>query len=139
VLIDRQGNRWNDYRPMRVFNTDAQGRTWRLPRHWLTGAVHSNAPQPDSRYPVTREHVFPETLHLTSRWDLLEINIPSEQAEEFSGKPVKIEVRLSPDTPLQCFGRMGQVDVGESRTPGVAAAFVCPRAKSLSHRACHLP
>ncbi len=100
VLIDRQGNRWNDYRPTRVLYTDAQGRVWRLPRHWLTGVIHSNAPQSDSHYPVTREHVFSETLHLPSRWDLLEINIPSQQAEEFSGKPVKIEVRLSPDCPV---------------------------------------
>jgi len=107
VWIDREGNRWNDYRPTRVLYTDAQGRVWRLPRHWLTRAVHSNAPQPDSHYPVTREHVFSETLHLPSRWDLLEINIPSEQAEEFSGKAVKIEVRLSPDTPVQVFWQDG--------------------------------
>jgi hypothetical protein len=101
VLIDRQGNRWNDYRPARVLYTDAQSRVWRLPRQWLTGVVHSNTPQPNSNYPVTREHVFSEALHLPSRWDLLEINIPSEQAEEFSGKPVKINVRLSPDCPVR--------------------------------------
>ena len=99
--IDRQGNRWNEFHPMRVVYTDAQGRTWRLPRHWLTGVAHSNAPQPDSRYPVTQEHVFSETIHLPSHWDLLEINIPSEQAEEFSGKLVKIEVRLSPECPVR--------------------------------------
>ena len=107
VCIDREGNRWNDYRPTRVLYTDAQGRVWRLPRHWLTGAVRSNAPQPDSRYPVTREHVFPESLHLPSPWDLLEINIPSEQAQEFSGRAVKIEVRVSQDTPVRVFWQNG--------------------------------
>jgi hypothetical protein len=107
VWIDREGNRWNDYRPTRVLYTDAQGRVWRLPRHWVTDALLSNAPQLDSHYPVTRDHVFPENLHLPSRWDLLEINVPSKQAEEFSGKPVKIEVRLSPDAPVQVFWQDG--------------------------------
>jgi hypothetical protein len=35
-LIGDDGIAWNGYWPARVFYTDAGGRTWRLPRHWLT-------------------------------------------------------------------------------------------------------
>ncbi len=103
LLIDRQGNYVNDYNPVRVRYTDAQGRVWRLPRHWLAGGVGCTAPQPDCCYRVTRKHIFVETLHLPSYWDLTEINIPSPQALGADGKPTFVEVHLSPNAPVRVF------------------------------------
>jgi len=33
------GIAWNGYWPSRALYTDAGGRTWRIPRHWLTEGV----------------------------------------------------------------------------------------------------
>ena len=38
-FVGDDGTAWNGYWPARVFYTDATGRTWRLPRHWLTEGV----------------------------------------------------------------------------------------------------
>ena len=58
-LIGDDGTLWNGYWPKRVLYTDAGGRTWRLPRHWLTAAV---SPVIDaSRYEVTHESTWLES------------------------------------------------------------------------------
>ena len=50
-FVGDDGIAWNGYWPARVLYTDATGRTWRLPRHWLTEGV---SPIIDaSRYEVT--------------------------------------------------------------------------------------
>ena len=107
IIVDAKGNIWNVYRPMQLFYTDAQGRVWRLPRHWLAGAVPCAGPQPDACYEVTREHVFSETVILPSVWDLVEINVPSHEALEAARKPAVVEVRLRPHAPVQVFWRDG--------------------------------
>ena len=52
-LIGDGGIAWNGHWPARVVYTDAGGRTWRLPRHWLTEGVSPVIEA--SRYEVTHE------------------------------------------------------------------------------------
>ncbi len=103
VFIDPEGNYVNDYNPVRVRYTDDKGCVWLLPRHWLAGSIGCTAPQPDSQYRVTREHVFTEEIHLPSHWDLVEINIPSGQASRAGGSPTFAQVHLGPDAPVRVF------------------------------------
>ena len=59
ILIDEEGVAWNAYSPPRVLYTDAGGRVWRLPRHWLSDGV---SPVVDaSRYEVTDELCWHES------------------------------------------------------------------------------
>ena len=52
-LIDEDGIAWNAYWPARVLYTDAGGRVWRLPRHWLSDGVSPVIEA--SRYEVTHD------------------------------------------------------------------------------------
>jgi hypothetical protein len=92
LLIDPQGNYWNDYRPIRVLYTDEQGRVWRLRKNWLPGLhppienfMNSENPAPDKRSSI-------EILHLPTEWDLWEINIPWETTHRFGKRQVEVEV-----------------------------------------------
>lgn len=103
MLIDSNGKFWSDRFPLQVF-TNIQETTWRVPRHWVVDAsdwLHKPAPQPDSHYVVTREHVLNESVHLPSIWDLLEINIPRELGTAAAGKPTRVLVHIDPDQPVR--------------------------------------
>jgi hypothetical protein len=88
VRIAPDGMLWNDYRPLRLESDDGAGRTWRLPRHWL-----SRSPER-----VTDTTVVPgpgscEVMSLPHAWDLLEINLPVETAVGLSGRWAEVWVR----------------------------------------------
>jgi len=103
-LIDPEGKCWSEHYPLQVFFRDDCGKVWRLPRHWVGGTfdwLQPPTPQPDSDYRVAGQHVLEESLHLPSFWDLLEINIPRELAMAAAGKPTKVQVRLSPGSPVR--------------------------------------
>ena len=96
LLIDPEGNYWNDYRPVRVLYTDPQGQQWRFPRRWLPTL------QPiaeDFTGTVWQEASFSENLHLPSEWDLWEINIPWNECHRAGGTTAKVEVSIHPGEP----------------------------------------
>ena len=83
MLVDDDGIAWNDYWPVRVLYTDASGRAWRLPRHWLSGGVSSVIEA--SRYEVTHESSWLESWCPPTWWNLCDINIPDKAASEGEG------------------------------------------------------
>ena len=93
ILIDPEGAAWNDYWPIRVLYTDAGGRAWRLPRHWLSDGVSPVVEA--SRYEVTQELSWSEILHPPTWWDLCDINIPERAYSEVRGG-TWIEVSIAP-------------------------------------------
>jgi hypothetical protein len=102
---DPDGSLWNDYCPIRVNFGDTAGKMWRLPRRWVEAPAAVNEPYIDSFYPVSQEVIFSEGVHLPSVWDLLEINIPIEEAVEIGGQQTVVEVRLAPHEPVKVFWR----------------------------------
>lgn len=104
MLIDPEGRCWSEHCPLQVFFRDDSGSVWRLPRHWVVSTfdfLQPLSPQPDAEYRVARPQILVESLHLPSFWDLLEINIPRELAIAAAGKSTKIQVHLSPDSPVR--------------------------------------
>ena len=100
LLIDPQGNYWNDYRPVRVLYADSEGREWRLPRAWLSESPVGSEVPLESSCAVLQETAFSETMNLPSEWDLWEINLPWEVvAEAHRMRPALVEVRYSPGEP----------------------------------------
>ena len=79
--------------PVWVLYTDAGGRAWRLPRHWLSGGVSPVIEA--SRYEATHEARWVESWYPPTSWDMCDINIPDEAALE-SGDIAEIEVSLAP-------------------------------------------
>ena len=72
-LVGDDGIVWNGYWPERVLYTDASGRMWRLPRHWLSGGVSPVIEA--SRYEVTYESSWLESWCPPTLWGRWEINI----------------------------------------------------------------
>jgi len=100
LLIDPQGNYWNDWRPLRVLFTDSGDREWHLPRGWLSQSLVSSEAPIEAYCAVSQETVFIETMNLPSQWDLWEINMPWEVvAEAHRTHPAMVEVRFSPGEP----------------------------------------
>lgn len=95
LLIDPQGNHWNDYRPVRVLYTDPEGKVWRFPRGWLQGPPQG---APSCPAQVTQAFTLVEKLHMPSDWDLWEVNIPWSQAFRAGGKETEISVYFVPNT-----------------------------------------
>jgi hypothetical protein len=93
VFVDVDGMAWNDYWPARVLYTDARGRAWRLPRHWLSGGVSPVIEA--SRYEVTHGASWLERWCPPTWWDMCDINIPDEAALE-GGGIADIEVNVTP-------------------------------------------
>jgi hypothetical protein len=87
------GTVWNGYWPARVFYTDAAGRTWRLPRHWLSGGVLPVI-EP-SRYEVTHESSWLESWCPPTWWDLGDVNIDEIPSEDGQRGAVSIEVSVA--------------------------------------------
>jgi protein-tyrosine phosphatase len=57
LLIDPEGDCWNDYPPVRVLYADGQGRVWRFPRRWLPYAsTHRRAQRRFHRNRLARGH-----------------------------------------------------------------------------------
>jgi len=94
ALLDRDGVLWNAWRPAMLRFSDDQGRVWNLPRHWQ----HSCDIEPSSEIVYQKAKII-ETLHLPSEWDLLSINIDSEEAAQAQGRPVRVGVELTPNMP----------------------------------------
>lgn len=108
LLVDHQGNYWNDWRPPRVFFTDQQGREWRLPRRWLPDWPASSEQLLGAFGEVSSQVVFREALNPPTTWDLWEINVPRDEVwPAYSpGSPgFEVEVRLSPGEPAEVFWR----------------------------------
>jgi hypothetical protein len=97
LLIDPDGNYWNDWRPLRVLFTDSEGREWRLPRGWLSESPVSSEAPLEGYSGVLQKTAFAETMNLPSQWDLWEINIPWEEvAVAYRTRPAMVELCLSP-------------------------------------------
>ena len=93
-LVGDDGILWNAYWPARVLYTDASGRVWRLPRHWLTERV---SPVIDaSRYNVTHELSWLESWCPPTLWDLWDVNIQDVSAEDEEPGAACVEVSVAP-------------------------------------------
>ena len=101
--LDRKGNYWNDYQPLRILFADSEGKAWRLPRRWLS-PVGDGAPV-DSSYSVTQEVVWAERMHMPTEWDLQDINIELVEAWRAQGELAGVEVRVAPGEPVKVFWR----------------------------------
>jgi hypothetical protein len=104
-LMDRVGNYWNAFRPIRVLFTDQQGQVWRFPRRWLPMLRPIAEPCQDSTGTVWQEATFSETLNLPTAWDLWEINIPWERCQRVEGRPAQVEVSIRPGEQAKVFWR----------------------------------
>jgi hypothetical protein len=93
-LIGDDGTLWNAYWPARVFYTDAGGRTWRLPRHWLKQGASLVIQA--SRYDVTHESSWLESLCPPTRWDLEDVNIDEIPSADGERGAASIEVSVTP-------------------------------------------
>jgi hypothetical protein len=93
IVIDEDGMAWNDHWPARVLYTDAGGRIWRLPRHWLFGGVSPVIEA--SRYEIAHAASWLERWCLPAWWDMCDINIPEEAAAEDEGI-AGIKVNVAP-------------------------------------------
>jgi len=103
LLIDAQGNYWNDYRPFRVLHTDEQGRVWRFRKIWFPGLLPQQENLVRLESSLSESHVFREALSLPTEWDLWEINIPWETAHMAGMRQVEVEVHPSADHPPKVF------------------------------------
>lgn len=91
VLLKKDGSLWNDYRPLRIEMHCDDGRSWRLPRHWL-----SALPEPILDGSGGADSSSFEVLGLPHAWDLLEVNIPTPMAASCSGAYVRVRVTIAP-------------------------------------------
>lgn len=104
LLIDREGNYWNDYRPLRALYTGNDGRVWHLPRRWVPGQPENIEPAVALESTVSQEIAFTESFQLPTPWDMLDINIPLERGSGIVAV-VKVEVRISPPHSVRVFWR----------------------------------
>lgn len=103
ILIDPEGNQWNDYRPMRVIFTDGDGCQWRLPRRLIASGPCGPEPNIASDYSTEQEISFPEAVNLPTDWDLWEINMPWDVASQAGGRPTHVQVTLCPGGAVKVF------------------------------------
>jgi hypothetical protein len=93
MLIDEDGVARNDYWPVRVIYTDADGRVWRLPRHWLSGGVSPVIAA--SRYEVTHGSSWLERWCPPTWWGLWDINIKDVPAADGGQGAADIQVSVA--------------------------------------------
>lgn len=93
-LVGDDGIIWNGYWPARVLYTDTSGRTWRLPRHWLTEGVSPVIEA--SLYEVTHESSWLESWCPPTWWDLWDINIRDVLAAKGEQCAAEIKVSVAP-------------------------------------------
>ncbi len=102
-LVGDDGIVWNGYWPERVLYTDASGRTWRLPRHWLTEGVSPVIEA--SRYKVTHESSWLESWCPPTLWDRWDINIQVVPAADEEQGAACVEVSVAPNEIPKVFWR----------------------------------
>jgi hypothetical protein len=93
-VVGDDGTLWNGDWPARVFFTDAGGRTWRLPRHWLTEGVSPVIEA--SRYKVTHGSTWLESWCPPTLWDLWDVNIEDAPAADGQLGAASVEVSVAP-------------------------------------------
>lgn len=105
MLLDREGRLWNDWLPLRILYTDAEGRTWNFPPRWLPELQTNPEPYLDPTDGAVEEVSLQEVLHLPTNWDLRAINIAPDDAEMayLRARLATVEVRLSPGQPVKVF------------------------------------
>jgi hypothetical protein len=103
MLLDPDGLPWNAFWAPRVLYTDADGRTWRLPRHWLSGGVSPVIEA--SRYEVMHKSGWLETWCPPTWWDLWDVNIQDVPAAEGGRGAGDIEVIVAPGEIPKAFWR----------------------------------
>jgi hypothetical protein len=103
MVLDREGVPWNAFWASRVLYTDAEGRTWRLPRHWLSGGVSPVIEA--SRYEVMHQSRWHEGWCPPTWWDLWDINIHEMPAEDGRRGAGDIEVIVAPGEIPKAFWR----------------------------------
>lgn len=105
VLIDKEGNCWNDWHPLRIIYTDGDGQLWNLPRRWLPEFQTKIEPFLEPSYRALQEASFQEVLQLPTDWDLREANVPPDEAEKAYRQAclATVEVRISPGQPAEVF------------------------------------
>jgi hypothetical protein len=91
--IKPDGTYWNDYRPVRVSFADSDGRQWKIPRWWLSGAT---VPAPSGYFSVTQDRSFAEQLILPTAWDLADVNIPWSISSQAGSTVALVMVQISP-------------------------------------------
>jgi hypothetical protein len=93
-LVGDDGTAWNGYWPARVLYTDASGRTWRLPRHWLTEGISPVIEA--SRYETTHNMAWHEFWCPPTWWDLWDVNIEDVPTAEGEQGAACVEVSVVP-------------------------------------------
>jgi hypothetical protein len=93
-FVGDDGTAWNGYWPVRVLYTDASGRIWKLPRHWLTEGVSPVIEA--SRYEVAKESSWLESWCPPTWWDLGDVNIQDVSAEDEEPGAACLEVSVAP-------------------------------------------
>ncbi|MGA3168758.1 MAG: hypothetical protein ABSF14_21870 [Terriglobia bacterium] len=101
MLLDRDGVPWNGYWAAQVLYTDAEGRAWRLPRHWLSDGVSPVIEA--SRYEVTHESSWLESWCPPTWWDLWDINIQDVPSAEGEQGAADILVSVAPGEIARAF------------------------------------
>jgi len=96
-LVDERGQLWNPYRPIQVEYIDKEGKTWRLPRKWLSGSGQGVEADIHRTYSYHHEVEFAERLLLPTFWDLLEINIPKPEAWNAGGSIATVHIQIAPN------------------------------------------
>jgi hypothetical protein len=94
TLIVEGSVEWYDPWPVRVLYTDADGRIWRVPRHWLSDGVSPVIEA--SRYAITQEASWLESWYPPTWWDLWDINIQDVPAAEDEQATADIRVSVAP-------------------------------------------
>lgn len=102
LLIDPEGNYWNDYRPPRYSYPHIDGKSWRLPQYWF---VEIPWPTIDLAYWSECEKTGEkeEYLILPSEWDLWELNIPWSRALQLRYEEVKVRIIYHKQIPQVIF------------------------------------
>jgi hypothetical protein len=133
-VVGDDGIAWNGDWPARVLYTDASGRTWRLPRHWLTEGVSPVIEA--SLYKVMQESGWLESWCPPTLWDLWDVNIEDAPAEDGQWGAAAIEVSVaSGEVPKVLWkGRPGRR--GGFPTTGGDGASGCPTARDCRKITC---
>jgi hypothetical protein len=93
-LVGDDGTAWNGHWPARVLYTDAGGRTWRLPRHWLTEGVSPVIEA--SRYDFRHQSSWVESWCPPNWWDLWDANLHEMSSTEALRDAAEIEMSVAP-------------------------------------------
>ena len=93
-VVGDDGIASNGYWPARVFYTDGAGRTWRLPRHWLTEGVSPVIEA--SRHGATQKSGWLEGWCPPTWWDLQDANIQEMPEADGGWGAACVEVSVTP-------------------------------------------